>query len=90
MYFTGFFCFLFFVFNNYTGQGVIINSSYIITYNNNDYSFEPRTATYILAKDNKNNKFSILAKYDNNVLTSISVLIDQVETYELQSGGTVS
>lgn len=62
----------------------------MITFNGNYYSFKPNTASYILAKDNKNNKFSILANYDNNVLISISMLTDQNETYLLRSGGTVS
>lgn len=67
-----------------------MDSTNIITFNNQYYSFNPSTATYILAKENKNNKFSIFANYNNNILTSILVSINKDESYELNSGGTVS
>ncbi|VVC28237.1 Vitellinogen, open beta-sheet,von Willebrand factor, type D domain,Lipid transport protein, N- [Cinara cedri] len=74
----------------FRGQGVIMDSTNIITYNGKYYSFTPNTGTYILAKDNMNDKFSILANYNDNVLTSISVLNDHGETYVLQPGGSAT
>lgn len=49
----------------------------------------PYTGSYILANDFKNNKFSILANYEENVLTSISLSSYNSETYELHFGGRV-
>lgn len=79
-----------FVFIIDAGLAVIIDSTYIITYNGKPYNFKPYTASYILAKDFVNNKFSIFANYKDNVLTSISVLSDNDETYSLLPGGSVS
>lgn len=71
-------------------QGVVIDSANIITYNEQPYSFKPNTGSYVLAKDYKNNKFSITANYKDSILTSITVMNDNGETYVLQTGGSVS
>jgi len=71
-------------------QGVIISSTYIITYNNQVYSFMPYNGCYILVEDFVNNKFSILAYYNNNVLTKLSVSTNNGEKYVIFSGGSVS
>lgn len=81
--------FIFFI-RIYTGHAVIIDSTYIITYNGKPYNFKPNTGCYTLAKDFVNNRFSVLAEYEDNVLTSISVLSGNDEIYSLQSGGSVS
>lgn len=70
-------------------QSVIIDSIYIITYNSQAYSFMPYTGCYTLAEDFVNNKFSILAYYENNVLTKLSVSTYNGEKYELFSDGRV-
>jgi len=74
----------------YTAQGVIVDFNNIMTYNDQFYTIMPKTGSYILAKDFVNGKFSILANYDDNILSSISVSTDNGNTYELLSGGTVS
>lgn len=79
-----------FIIHVYADHGVIIASTYIITYNGNPYNFKPNTGCYVLAKDIVNNRFSVLANYEDNVLISISVLSDSDETYSLLSGGSVS
>jgi len=50
----------------------------------------PNTGCYTLAEDYVNNKFSILAYYENNILTKLSISTYNGETYELLSGGSVS
>lgn len=74
----------------HTAQGVIIGSNNIITYNYQSFTFLPNTASYILAKDSVNNKFSLIANYNDNVLSSISLTTHNGDTYELMSGGSVS
>lgn len=74
----------------YIAQGVLINSNNLITYNGQPYSFMPNTGSYLLAKDLTNNKFSVLANYEDNVLKSISMIIDNDQTYMLMAGGKVS
>ncbi|CAH1725498.1 unnamed protein product [Aphis gossypii] len=74
----------------YDAQSVIIDSIYIITYNSQAYSFMPYTGCYTLAEDFVNNKFSILAYYENNVLTKLSVSTYNGEKYELFSDGRVT
>jgi len=50
----------------------------------------PTTGCYLLAEDFVNKKFSILAYYEQNVLTKISISIYNDEKYILLSGGSVS
>lgn len=71
-------------------QGIVIDYTNIITYNDQPYSFKPNTGSYILAKDYKNNKFSILANYRDNILISLTVLNDNGEMYVLLTEGNVS
>lgn len=71
-------------------QSIIIDSSNIITYNGQPYSFMPNTGYYTLAEDFVNNNFTILAYYEENVLTKLSVSIHNGVKYVLLSGGSVS
>ncbi|XP_026815483.1 apolipophorins [Rhopalosiphum maidis] len=74
----------------YDVQSVIIDSTNIITYNGQPYSFMPNTGCYTLAEDYVNNKFSILAYYENNILIKLSISTYNGETYELLPGGSIT
>lgn len=50
----------------------------------------PNTGCYTLVEDFVTKKFSILAYYEQNILTKISISIYNGENYILLSGGSVS
>jgi len=50
----------------------------------------PNTGYYTLVEDFVSKKFSILAYYEQNILTKISISIYNGENYILLSGGSVS
>lgn len=89
-YYTDVILFYLFFNRTYTAKGTIIASNNIITFNKQPYSITPDTGSYILANDFKNNKFSILANYKENILASISLSSYNSDTYELHPGGSVS